>query len=147
MSYICILKYNLCRLQEVYKTRKFPSFDSVKHVHEDLRVKHEPKLEEVSFPTVNHDLLSNIFHFKSGKKKSVSKLKQNILIELCKLFDLPTDSNCLKLRDMLNNVSIEKIKEKVKEVSNCNRNDNKRSYSQHNDSNCNNVSYNNSSTL
>ena len=83
--------------------------------------------------------MSNIFHFKSGKKKSVSKLKQSILIELCKLFDLPTDdSNCLKLRDMHNNVTIDKIMETIKNLPNFKCNNSKSSDPLNNDDNCNN---------
>jgi hypothetical protein len=110
-----ILSYNYNRLQTGYKLKSKPNFNA-------------PTKEEIEQPlippaSVNNDLISLIFNFKTGKKKNISKLHMKELIALSILFNLTTDAKCAVMKDNLRVLLEEEINNKVVAYNNIN-NDN-----------------------
>ena len=74
-------------------------------------LKVEEKKKEVIIEKTENiaEVLESMMDRKNNKIKSLKNFKQNILIKLSKLFDLPCDNKCAVLRENLQQLSLEKV--------------------------------------
>ena len=112
---IIILNYKYYnRLQTGYKLKPKPNFNA------PTKVEQSQFLQATENDT--NTLLSLLFNFTTGKKKSIKKLHMKDLISLSSLFNLKTeDCKCALLRENLEALSEEVIRSKV--INSVNNND------------------------
>ena len=70
-----------------------------------------PQLSEVD--NTSNALIELLFNFKTDKKRNVSRLNMKQLIALSKLFNLPSDAKCAVMKENLQALSDNVIKNKL----------------------------------
>ena len=84
----------------------------------------EAKKEEVNIKKAENvvEVLESMLDKNKSKIKNLKSFKQDILVELSKLFELPHDQKCAVMRDNLQQLSIERVINELEK--NRNRDDN-----------------------
>ena len=64
------------------------------------------------------EVLESMIDKKNNKIKNLKSFKQEILIEVSKMFDLPHDKKCAVLRENLQNLPLDKVKSEIYKLTN-----------------------------